>query len=306
MVINFLQQYYRIDRQERMISMCNRIQGTTTMTGLIGYPIKESKSPHMHNSAFKKLGLDYVYLPFETEKGAIKEALDAMRLFNVRGFNITMPHKEDVIEYLDELTEEVKIIGSVNTVVNDNGKLIGHNTDGKGFAKALKLDGVNFEGKKVVVVGAGGAAKSIAIQLAFDGAVEVVIMNRTLEKAKDIANRINKNIPDCKSRALGLDESVLKEELKDSTLLVDCTPVGTNDTLGESIVNNLDTFHKDLFVANIVYSPIKTKFLSMAEDMGCRNSNGIGMLIYQGELAFKLWTGKDMPVEYIKEILFNR
>lgn len=286
--------------------MGNRIQGTTVITGLIGCPIKDSKSPHMHNSAFQKLGLDYVYLALETEKGLINEALNAMKLFGARGFNVTMPHKEAVLDYLDDVTEEVKIIGSVNTVVNENGKLTGHNTDGKGFVKSLKLDGVNFEGKKVVIVGAGGAAKSIAVQLAYDDATEVVIMNRTVSKAEDIADRINKNIPNCKSKALELDEFVLKEELKDAVLLVDCTPVGTHDTIGQSIVHNLDTFHKDLFVANIVYSPIKTKFLLMAEEVGCRTSNGTGMLLYQGELAFKLWTGEDMPIEYIKEVLFDK
>lgn len=286
--------------------MTNRIQGTTRITGLIGSPIKGSKSPHMHNSAFQKLGLDYVYLAFDTEEGMINEALNAMKLFNARGFNITMPHKEVVIDYLDDLTEEVKIIGSVNTVVNENGKLIGHNTDGKGFVKSLKLDGVKFEGKKVVIVGAGGAAKSVAIQLAYDGAAEVIIMNRTVSKAKNIADRINENISTSKSRALELDESVLKEELKDAVLLVDCTPIGTYDTDEESIVQDLDTFHKDLFVANLVYSPEKTKFLLMAEQAGCRTSNGMGMLLYQGEIGFKLWTGEEMPIEYIKEVLFNK
>ena len=286
--------------------MGNRIQGTTVITGLIGYPIKDSKSPHIHNSAFQKLGLDYVYLALETKEGLTNEALNAMKLFGARGFNITMPHKEAVIDYLDEVTEEVKIIGSVNTVVNENGKLIGYNTDGKGFVKSLKLDGVNFEGKKVVIVGAGGAAKSIAIQLAYDGATEVVVMNRTVSKAKDIADRINKNISTCRSRALEFDECVLKEELKDAVLLVDCTPIGAHDTVEQSIVHNSDIFHKDLFVANIVYSPIKTKFLLMAEEVGCRTSNGIGMLLYQGELAFKLWTGEDMPIEYIKEVLFDK
>lgn len=287
-----------------MTIMENRIQGTTGLMGLLGYPIKQSKSPHMHNSAFQKLGLDYVYLSLEIEKGLIKEGLEAMKLFHARGFNITMPHKEDVIEFLDEVTEEVRIIGSVNTVVNDNGKLTGHNFDGKGYVKSLELNGLDFKGKKIVVIGAGGASKAISIQLAFDGASEVVIMNRTLSRAEDIANRINKNIPTSKSRALKMDESVLKEELKDAVLLVDTTPIGTGETIDKSVVENLDTFHKNLLVSNLIYDPEKTKFLTMAEEAGCKILNGMGMLLYQGQLGFKLWTGQEMPIEYIKKVLF--
>lgn len=285
--------------------MGNRIQGTTTLVGLLGYPLKHSRSPHMHNTAFEKLGLDYVYMAFEVQDGFIKEGLDAMKILNARGCNVTMPHKHKVVELLDEVSEDARIIGSVNTVFNDNGKLIGYNTDGRGFVKALDEDGVDFKDKKIVMVGAGGAARAVAIQLAFDGAGEIVMMNRTLSTAEEIMDTINTNIPTSKGRALEIDETVLKEELKDAAILINCTSLGMKSTIDQSIISTPDTLHKDLFVADIVYDPLKTKFLSIAEEAGCRTMNGISMMIYQGALAFKIWTGEDMPVEHIKNVLFS-
>lgn len=285
--------------------MSNRIQGTTTLIGLLGYPLKHSRSPHMHNTAFEKLGLDYVYMAFEVQDGLIKEGLDAMKILNAKGCNVTMPHKQKVVELLDEVSEDAKIIGSVNTVYNDNGKLVGYNTDGRGFVKALKEEGVDFQGKKIVMVGSGGAARAVAIQLAFDGAGEIVMMNRTLTTAVEIMDTINTNIPTSKGRALEIDETVLKEELKDAIVLINCTPLGMKSTIDQSIISTSDTLHKDLFVADIVYDPLKTKFLSIAEEAGCRTMNGINMMIYQGALAFKIWTGEEMPVDHIKEVLFS-
>ena len=285
--------------------MTNRIQGTTILTGLLGFPLKHSRSPHMHNSAFEKLELDYAYLAFEVEEGFLEEGLNAMKTFNAKGFNVTMPHKEKVIEFLDEVSEDAKIIGSVNTVLNDNGKLIGYNTDGRGFVKALEESNVEYKGKKIVMVGAGGAAKAVAVQLAFDGAKEVVIMNRTLSKAEDIMNSINGNIPTSGARALEFDEVILKEELKDSAILVNCTPIGMKNTIEQCIVSNKDTLHKDLFVADIIYDPLQTKLMSTAEELGCKTMNGINMMIYQGALAFRIWTGEEMPIKYIKDVLFQ-
>lgn len=281
--------------------MSNRIQGTTQLTGLLGYPIKHSKSPHMHNSAFEKLGLDYVYLAFDIENGFLNEGIDAMKTLNAKGFNITMPHKEKVIDYLDKISDDAKIIGSVNTVLNDNGKLIGYNTDGRGLIEALDKENAKFRDEKVVLIGAGGAGKAIAVQLAFEGAKEVVITNRTLANAEKVMDRINKSIPTCMTKALPLNEEILKEELKESALLINCTPVGMKDTIDQSLIANKNILHKDLFVVDIIYDPKKTKLLSMAEEIGCKTMNGIGMMIYQGALAFKIWTGEDMPIEYTHE-----
>lgn len=285
--------------------MTNRIQGTTQLTGLLGYPIKHSRSPHMHNSAFGKLGLDYAYLAFDIKEGFLEEGLNSMKTLNAKGFNITMPHKEKVIDYLDEISDDAKIIGSVNTVLNDNGKWIGYNTDGRGLVKALEAAHVEFMGKKIVMIGAGGAGKAIAVQLAFEGAKEVVIMNRTLSNAEKVMKKINENIHTSKARALPLDESVLKKELKDATIFINCTPIGMKDTMDQSLIIDKNTLHKDLFVVDIIYDPLKTKLLSMAEEVGCKTMNGIGMMIYQGALAFKIWTNADMPIDYIDEVLFK-
>lgn len=283
----------------------NFIQGTTGLTGLIGYPLKHSLSPSMHNSAFRKLGLDLVYLAFEIEDGSLQDGLNAMRTLNVKGFNVTMPHKQKIVQLLDGVSDDAKIIESVNTVKNENGKLIGYNTDGKGLVKALEESGIAYKGKKVVILGAGGAARAIAIQLAFDGAAQIVMANRTIIKAKMIINTINEKIPTSKGKAIEMDEEIIKEELKDASILINCTSIGMKSTIDQSPISNVDTFNKDVFVVDIIYDPLKTKFMSMAEEVGCKTMNGIDMLIYQGDLSFNIWTGEDMPIEYIKEVLFK-
>lgn len=279
-----------------------RIKGSTQLTCIIGSPVDHSKSPYMHNLAFEKLGLDYAYMAFDIKEGFLKQGVDGLRTLNVRGFNITMPHKQEVMKYLDKIEEDAKLIGAVNTVLNDNGKLIGYNTDGKGFIKSLEERDVKYIDEKIVLIGAGGAAKAIAIELALKGVKNIVIVNRTLEKAEAISNTINKNIQGSESRSLVLDEKLLKEELKDANILINTTSIGMGDTIDNNIINDRDILHKDLFVADLIYNPVKTKFLSMAEEKGCRIMNGLAMLVYQGALVFKIWTGTDMPVEVMKEM----
>lgn len=280
----------------------NQIKASTQLTCIIGSPVEHSKSPYMHNLSFEKLKLDYVYMAFDIKKDSVKEAVDAMRTLKVKGFNITMPDKEEVIKYLDEIKEDAKLIGAVNTVLNHNGKLIGYNTDGKGFIRSLEERNAKYIGEKIVIIGAGGAAKAVAIELALKGAGEIVIANRRLEKAETISNIINKNIQNNRSRSLKFDENILKKELEDASVLINATSMGMGSTVSKSIINDKDILHKDLFVADLIYSPIKTKFLSMAEGKGCEIMNGLDMLIYQGALAFKIWTGKDMPLEVIREM----
>lgn len=279
-----------------------RIKGSTQLTCIIGSPVDHSKSPYMHNLAFEKLGLDYAYMAFDIKEGSLKQGVDGLRTLNVRGFNITMPHKQEVMKYLDKIEEDAKLIGAVNTVLNNNGKLIGYNTDGKGFIKSLEERNVKYIDEKIVIIGAGGAAKAIAIELALKGVENIVIVNRTLEKAEAISHTINKNIEGSESRSLVLDEKLLKEELKDASILINTTSVGMGDSIDKNIIKNEDTLDKDLFVADLIYNPVKTKFLSMAEEKGCRIMNGLDMLVYQGALVFKIWTGADMPVEVIKKM----
>lgn len=287
--------------------MANRIQGTTTLLGLIGYPLKHSKSPHMHNTSFEELGLDHVYLAFEVKDGLIKEALDALRVLGAKGGNVTMPHKTKVIENLDEISPDAKIIGSVNTIkIDENGKITGYNTDGRGFVKALQENGIDFKGKKIVLAGSGGAARAVATQLAYDGAGELVMFNRTIENAQVIIDNINNNIPTCKGRAEVMDEAKLVEEIKDAAVLVNCTSLGMKATIDQAILSSPDQLPKDIFVADIVYDPDKTKLLKIAEEAGVRYMNGLMMMIWQGAIAFKIWTEKDMPVELIKKEIFGK
>lgn len=286
--------------------MLNRIKGTTTFMGLLGTPVKHSKSPVIHNSSFEALGLDYVYLAFEVEEENLKETLTSLKVLGAKGGNITMPFKETVIEYLDEISEEARIIGSVNTFkIDEKGKITGYNTDGKGFIKALEEKGVEFKGKKVVIVGAGGAAKAIAIQLAYDGIGELVVFNRTLENAELIVENINKNIPNCRGRAEIMDETKLVYEINNSAILINCTSLGMKDTLDKSIISSSDQLPKDIFIADIIYDPDQTKLLKMAKEAGVKHMNGLMMLIWQGAIAFKIWTGLDMPVDLIKKELFD-
>lgn len=287
--------------------MANRIQGTTTLLGLIGYPLKHSKSPHMHNTSFEALGLDHVYMAFEVQDGHIKEALDALKILGAIGGNITMPHKTKVVEYLDDISPDAKIIGSVNTIkIDEDRKITGYNTDGRGFVRALQENGVDFKGKKIVLAGAGGAARAVATQLAFDGAGELVMFNRTVESAKTITDNINDNIPTCKARSEAMDEAKLVEEIKDAAVLVNCTSLGMKATIDQAIISSPDQLPKDIFVADIVYDPDQTKLLKIAEQAGVRYMNGLMMMIWQGAIAFNIWTGKDMPIDLIKKEIFGK
>ncbi|ABR47287.1 shikimate 5-dehydrogenase [Alkaliphilus metalliredigens QYMF] len=283
-----------------------KISGYTRLVGLLGYPVRHSLSPLMHNMAFQHLGLDYVYLVFEVKEDNLKEAVDAMKTLDVAGFNVTMPNKQKIIPLLDEISEEARLIGSVNTVVNKNGHLKGYNTDGKGYVMGLADEGISPEGKTIVIAGAGGASKSVAIQLALEGAKEITILNRTVEAAEEICNIINKNIPTCKTSATGYEDNELKQQLKEADLFINCTNLGMGSHEEKSIISSTDILHPDLIVSDVVYAPPKTKLLHMAEEVGCKTINGLGMIIGQGALAFKLWTGEDMPIEYIKRIILSK
>ncbi len=291
---------------EADFEMTNRIQGTTRLLGLIGYPTKHSKSPHMHNTAFEELGLDFVYMAFDIESGHIKEALDAFKVLNIKGGNITMPHKTKVMEFIDEVSPDAKIIGSVNTIkIDENKKISGYNTDGRGFIKALEENGVDFKGRKIVMAGGGGAAKAVATQLALDGAGEIVVFNRTLSSAELITSNINKNIPTCKARAQEMEEKKLVEEIQDAALLINATSLGMKATIDQAIISSSHQLPKEIFVADLIYDPDETKLLKLAKEAGCSYMNGLMMLIWQGALAFEIWTGKKMSTDLVKSQVFT-
>lgn len=289
------------------IAVTERVTGHTELIGLIGYPIRHSMSPTMHNEAFKKLGLDYVYVAFEVDNDALEDTVKGMRAMKVRGFNVTMPNKRKIVQYLDKLSDASALTGSVNTVVNDNGVLTGYITDGIGCMRALADKGVDVKGKKFTIMGTGGAGTAIIVQAALDGAKELSIFNRNdsfIEEAKQTVKKVNEQT-NCKATLYMLeDQDKLRAEIASSDILINATCVGMKPLEGQSLITDPTMLHPGLIVHDCVYSPRETKLLSIAKDAGCITMNGLGMMLYQGAAAFKLWTGKDMPTDYIKDILF--
>ena len=284
------------------------ITGHTRLLALFGSPVKHSGSPAMYNYSFERLGLDYVYVAIDVGREGLKEAVSAARLYNLRGFNLTMPCKNDVMSYIDELSPEARLIGAVNTVVNENGRLIGYNTDGVGFVQNLEAHKITVKNKKIVVAGAGGAATSIIVQLALDGAGEIYIFNKKSEsynRMLETIERIKNEVPDTVINIYDiLDETKYTETIKQADIFVNATVAGMKPLENESVIKDVSAFHKNLVVADVVYNPIETRLLKEAGNAGCICIDGKGMLLWQGVYAFKLYTGKDMPVEEVRSKFF--
>lgn len=289
--------------------MEKRISGHTQLLALIGSPVGHSGSPAMYNYSFDKLGLDYAYVAFDVKEDGVKGALDAMRLFNMRGMNVTMPDKVEAARHMDELSPAAQIIGAVNTIVNEKGKLIGYMTDGEGFVNNLKDHGVSVEGKKMVVAGGGGAATAIQVQCALDGAEEITIFNKKdafFERTVETAEKIRAAVPGCIVNVYDIDDAAkLKEEVARADIFVNATIVGMKPMDDQSIIKDVSMLRSDLVVADIVYNPEETKLLKDAKAAGCTCVGGKGMLVWQGASAFRLYTGEEMPVEGVKELLYG-
>lgn len=286
--------------------MAERITGHTELIGLLATPIRHSKSPTMHNEAFAKLGLDYAYLVFEVGNEQLEDSVKGLKAMGVRGYNVSMPNKTVISKYLDKLSPAAELCGAVNTVVNDNGVLTGHITDGIGYMSGLKDAGIDIIGKKMTIVGAGGAATAIEIQAALDGVKEISIFNRKDEffaRAEKTVKDINEKT-NCKATLYDLaDLDSLKREIADSAIFVNATGVGMKPLEGQMVIPDASYLRPDLIVSDVVYIPKKTALLELAESIGCKTINGLGMMLFQGAAAFKLWTGEDMPIEYMKELL---
>lgn len=286
--------------------MAERITGHTELIGLIATPIRHSSSPKMHNEAFAKLGLDYAYLAFEVGEEQLEDTIKGFRAMNVRGSNVSMPNKTIVHKYLDEVSEAAKLCGAVNTIVNENGVLTGHITDGVGYMMSLKDANIDVIGKKMTIVGAGGAATAIQIQAALDGVAEISIFNRRdefYERAEQTVRDINEKT-NCKATLYELEDlDKLKEEIADSYLFTNATGMGMKPLEGQTYIPDASFLRPDLIVSDVVYSPKETALLKMAKEVGCKTLNGLGMMLFQGAAAFKLFTGEDMPIEYMKEKL---
>ena len=288
--------------------MAYQITGRTRLGCLLGTPVSHSISPMMHNEAFRLLGLDCVYLCFDTKNADLKTMVQTLKEMNVYGFNLTMPDKERILPYLDELSPAARMIGAVNTVKNEDGRLIGHNTDGIGYMQSVKDTGYDVSTGPMTLLGAGGAASSIAIQAALDGVPVLHIVNRrgrSWDNALRLADLINENTS-CKADVTDMAKGVaVKACIKDSLLLTNATSIGMTPNTDASPVQDTSCFHPDLLVSDIIYNPRRTKLLLEAQDAGCRISNGMYMLLYKGAAAFQIWTGKEMPVEEIRQKFFQ-
>ncbi len=286
--------------------MPQRITGHTELIGLIATPIRHSKSPMMHNTAFEALGLDYAYLAFDFQPDQLEDAVKGLKALGAKGWNVSMPYKTAIIPLLDEISEVSRLCESVNTVINRDGKLYGTVTDGTGYMSALADQGFDIKGKKMTVLGCGGAATAICIQAALDGVKEISIFNANdsfFHRAEENAAKINTNTS-CVAHAYPLEDTErLRAEIASSALLANATNVGMGKLEGVSLITDKTMLRPGLICTDVIYTPEETAFLKLAKEAGCPTMNGTGMVLYQGAASFKLWTGMDMPIDAVKEVL---
>ena len=270
-----------------------QINGKTRITGLFGYPVEHTLSPAMHNAAFEAMGLDYCYVPFLVHPEYLEDAVRAIRALNLSGVNVTVPHKEKVLLFLDEIHEEASFIGAVNTIVNSDGKLTGYNTDGRGFIQALLESGISIEAKNIVIIGAGGASRAISYYLSQKTQTLSLydIDKEKLEKLVQDLKKIRNNV----SR---LDDISNIERFQ---IIINATPLGLKEK--DPLPFNVSLLKKEQAVCDLIYK--QTRLLEEASKKGCITINGLGMLLWQGVFAFELWTGKKPPVEVMREALIK-
>ena len=278
-----------------------KIDGYTRLAAVVANPIKHSISPFIHNSAFEATNTNGVYLAWEVDATELAETVANIRRYQMYGINLSMPYKEQVIPYLDQLSEEACLIGAVNTVVNREGTLIGYNTDGKGFFKSLPS--FKISRKRVVLLGAGGAAKAILAQAILDGVsqISVFVRSSSMEKTRPYLEKIQ-NATGFRVDLFALEDiQELQDSITQADLLVNATSVGM-DGSSQPIPTSI-VLPEKLMVADVIYQPFETPFLKWARNQGNQSINGLGMLLYQAAEAFELWTGKEMPTDQIWELL---
>ncbi|MCK9418050.1 MAG: shikimate dehydrogenase [Nitrospirae bacterium] len=275
------------------------ISGKTSIYGIFGHPVEHTFSPGMHNSAFKKLGMDACYVPFAVPPGGLADAVRAIVPLGLRGVNVTVPHKERVLAFLDELSEEARLIGAVNTIEIRKGRLIGHNTDGRGFLRSLREHGdLDPKGKKFLFIGSGGAARAVSFSLALAGAAEIVFRDLDARKASVLANDIREKtgVP-----AITIGQESLSEHAADADCLINATPLGLKKTDPLPIPAKFVT--RNHLVCDLVYNPPETALLNVAKKRHAKRLSGLGMLLYQGVIALEIWTGGKAPVLVMKNAL---
>lgn len=279
------------------------VKATTDIYGIFGHPVKHSLSPDMHNSAFNTLGLNSVYVAFDIDPESIEEATRAIRVMGIRGINITIPHKQTIIPYLDEVSPDAKLTGAVNTVKNENGKLLGYNTDVGGFLRAIRED-LDFspEGNTLFLIGAGGAARAVLSAFCMNGGAVVYITDIIKDKALELANQFKANFQNITIETVELDnQNLIEQKFEEADILVNASPAGM-DGVG-SLDIPLTSLNKNAVVYDLVYKPPDTNLLKEAKQLGHKASGGLSMLLYQGAESFEIWTGENAPVEIMKKAL---
>ncbi len=278
----------------RCLTDNNIAPGKTKLCGIIGDPIEHTMSPVIQNAAFKACGLDYSYSAFQVKQEDLKEAIERVRELNLAGLNVTIPHKIEVIKFLDKLDPLACKIGAVNTIVNSEGVLIGYNTDAAGFFEPIVRRGISVSGKKVVILGAGGAARAVGFILA-DKCAELAILNRPVEKAGCLAVRIKEKTGKDPA-SLELNHENLKKVMVKADILVNTTSVGMTPNVSETPVPS-GLIRSDMLIYDIVYNPVETRLIREAKEKGAETISGLEMLAYQGAAAFELWTGLKAPID---------
>jgi shikimate dehydrogenase len=282
------------------------ITGKTSIVGLIGNPVGHSLSPPMHNAAFAFLDLDYVYIPFQVETAGLERAIKGAEFLNIKGLNVTIPHKTNVLKHLTSLDKPADLIGAVNTIKFEKHESKGYNTDGIGAIKALE-ELTPVKNKNVLMVGAGGAARAIAFQLIISDVENLSIINRTPEKAhelkSDIEMKMGTNQLKTSISSGGLEN--LKNAVSNADILIDTTPIGMYPHADDKPVVSAEMMHSELVVNDLVYNPLETALIKEAKKAGAKTVSGLKMLIYQGAESFKIWTGKEAPVDVMEKALMN-
>ncbi len=277
--------------------------GMTRVTGVFGYPVSHSQSPSMQNAAFRALGLDCVYVPFGVHPDDLERAVQGIRALGIVGINLTIPHKERVIDMLDWVSEDARRIRSVNTIHNCDGVLKGYSTDGAGFIRALESCGKAASGARAVVIGAGGSSRATVHALVAGGA-KVALVNRTLDRAVELAATVNGSFGDSVVCPIGLDDPAAERAVKEADLLVNCTPVGMHPKPDAQPIPS-DWLHSGLFVYDQIYNPVESQLLRAARAVGADGANGIKMLVFQGALSFEIWTGRTPPVDIMESAVMQ-
>ncbi len=273
-----------------------RIDSHTVLFGVIGNPIRHSRSPIMMNRAFQETGINGVYTAFHIVGEQLADFVSGVRAMGIRGINVTIPHKLDIMPLLDEIDAGAQAIGAVNTIVNENGRLIGYNTDGIGYVRSLKEEAEpSLAGKRIVVLGAGGAARGIVYALTQEQPGRITIANRSVERAQELAKSFS-SLADIEA----ISNETLKQACSEADIVINTTSVGMFPNVADTPVD-ASWLQPGAVASDLIYNPLKTAFLEQAERQGCRTHGGLGMFIYQGAFAFEYWTGQPAPALAMRE-----